>query len=157
MKTELSGMEGGVFDPREPKTDRYKRDPQRDFKNFMATIPKPDDIVSLKKRESYPGFIAESLETLAERLDNLKWQFQNNCCTYEVIKKENLIEKIGKIRDLLNKSDFGLREIKIGLINAMEIQGFLLLAMLERGGGRQELHSQSGAVVKGFKRLLEVF
>ncbi|MBA7517931.1 hypothetical protein ES705_09992 [subsurface metagenome] len=156
-KTTLAGFESGVFDPRVPRDEKYKRDPQRDFKNFMEAIPKAADIVSLKKRESYPGFVKESIETLAKKLDDLAWQFQNNCCTFEVIKKEKLINRIDAVRDLLKKPDFGLTEIKTGIIDTMGIQGVLLLAMLVKGGGRGELHGGAGAIVQGFKRLLEVF
>ena len=158
MKTILEGMAAGSpFDPRAPHESKYKRDPQKIYDNFMAAIPKATDIVSLKKRESYPGFIQEALDALAKKLDDLKSQFDSFCCTFEVIKKENLIKKIDKVRELLDTTDFGMKEIRAGIIDSMNVEGVLFLTDMQRGGGRKELHDATGAVVNGFKRLLEVF
>ena len=155
-KTALSGFEGGVFDPREPKTDRYKRDPQRDYDFFMKNIPKKEDLKSVRDHEVSSGFIAESLDEAKQAVEILRKSLVEICATYEVVEQKSLLKKTGAILKLFEKP-FELDAVRSGIVGLMEIEGELMYSLAVFGGGQGVQYGNCRAAKKAFVRLLEIF
>ncbi len=158
MQTVIEGMaEGSVFDPRAPKHDRFDRDPQKMYEDFMSRIPKISDIKSLKEIEPEPDFIAEQMEYAENQTRILKDSLVSICKTFEVVEKKDLIKKTDSVLKLFQSKDFGLDEIKKGGVELMQIQGELLLSLEIYGGTQHVQLGNARAAAKAFTRLLEVY
>lgn len=157
MKSMVEGFEGSFFDPRLPKNERFKRDPQRDYDFFMKNIPKKEDLKSLKEIEPEPDFIVEQMDFAIHETEKLKDSLVSICKTFEVVEKKDLIKKTDGVLRLFESKGFGLNEVKKGIVESLRIQGELQFSLDVHGGCQSIQLGNARAVAGAFTRLLEVY
>ncbi len=157
MKTVLEGMEGSYLDPRLPRESKYKRDPKKTYEAFILKIPKITDIKSLKDHDVDPAFISEQMDHARTETEGLRDSLVQISSTFDVVEEKHLVKKAGSVLKLFESKDFGLNEVKTGLIELLQIQGELKLSLEIYGGGQGVQVDNARAAARCFQRLLEVF
>lgn len=132
-------------------------DPEKLYEAFLKNIPKKNEILSLKEFEAEPGYIKELMDDLKEKIDNLKRSFISVRATFEIIEKAGLIKKAENLKKLVEMKDFGLDQVRDGIIKAMEMQAEMLLSMEKYGGTRYIQHDDCRGVARSFSILLTVY
>lgn len=157
MKTALTGLEGGVFDPRRPDESKYKRDPERDYKAFMQDIPRKEDIKSLKDHEVDAGYVTEMTDCALGETEKLKKNLISISGTFQVIEGKKLIPKVNNVLKLFEKKPFELDAVKSGIVLLMEVEGELMYSLAIFGGSQAIQHGNARAAKRAFVRLLEMY